>query len=74
MRQTTWFWNPTRIAFEAPPDVYQTLALGCVRGCLEDLCARDDLQPDFALPPRLCSRTLVQELPPLALAEADAAW
>jgi|UPI0003A4A678 hypothetical protein len=56
-----------------PADVFRTLALASVREHLDKLCSRDDLTLDFALPPRLCSKALVQQLPPLPLAEPDAA-
>jgi hypothetical protein len=56
-----------------PREVYRTLALATVRERLDELCSRDGLSPDFALPPRQCSMNLVRQLPSLTLSEVDAA-
>ncbi|WP_295454026.1 alkaline phosphatase [uncultured Thiodictyon sp.] len=58
---------------EAPQQVYRILALAFLRERLDYFGARDGLTPTLALPPRLCSKALVQQLPPLPIAEADAA-
>ncbi len=57
----------------APWEVYRTLAQAIVRERLDELCSRDGLSPDFALPPRYCSKNLVRQLPALTLTEVDAA-
>ena len=57
----------------APSEVYRALALDTIRERLDELGSRDDLSPDFALPPRHYSKNLLRQLPTLTLAEADAA-
>ncbi len=56
-----------------PWEAYRVLALAVVRERLDELIARDGLSPESALPPRLCSRNLVRQLPRLPVAESDAA-
>ncbi len=55
-----------------PDAACRILALARIRDRLEALSVRDDLSPETALPPRLCTQSLVRQLPAIKVSQEQA--